>query len=566
MRTNLIVLSILFSSFLSFAQTGNTQDKLSEVRNYLEKIDSKDNPGISVSIVFDGNVIFSSAYGMSDLENSVPLKPSSLFDLASVAKPFTGIAISMLEEKGLITREDDIRVYLPELPEFGYKITVGHLLHHCSGLRDWVPALTVAGRTEDDVITAFHIWNLIKNMKELNFVPGDRFNYSNTNYFLLAVIIEKITGETFPNWMHDNIFDPIGMDNTFVVADYNEIIKNRAQSYNKIDNKYVNFSSQLLALGSPIYSSTEDLSKWLIDLQNHKVIKESVYSRLTNCATFNNGEEGFYGYGFEHRSFYGNEYITHGGWWQGYRSKFVSFPKEKLSIVVLSNSLNIRPTRIVTDLIKIMLDIKVTPNSHKEDLKIPQRIHMDSIQYDSFVGKYVLNEDTRYPIVYNVWRDEHKYYMQQYGYPLNEAFAISDTSFFVVPEHEYIIFKKRDLKVQGLTIKKQNNHESEWTKVDYVSLRDNYKEFCGTYYSDELKTEYTISYINEKLVVTHFHNEDVELIQELTDLFVSNKWWFERLEFVRDENKKIIGFRLDCDHERVKKLLFKKKLNNNNYL
>ncbi|NIO80107.1 MAG: serine hydrolase, partial [Candidatus Aminicenantes bacterium] len=196
----------------AYADTTTTsKEKLSfeeKVDKLFEKWNTIDSPGAAAAIIKDGMVIYRKGFGSAQLEYNIPITPSTVFHVASVSKQFTAMAISMLEAEGKLSINDDIRKHLPEVPDFGKTITIRHLLHHTSGIRDQWELLIMAGWRMDDVLTQNHIMELVKRQKELNFSPGERYMYCNTGYTLLAEIVSRASGKPFTQWTQENIFKP----------------------------------------------------------------------------------------------------------------------------------------------------------------------------------------------------------------------------------------------------------------------------------------------------------------------------------------------------------------------
>src|ERR1700756_175775 len=190
-----------------------------------------DRPGVAVLIIQDGKIAFEKGYGLASLEYNVPITPTTVFDIASVSKQFTGYAISTLIQEGKISPDDDIHKCLPDVPDFGKKITIRNLIHHTSGLRDWPEGLHAAGWRWEEAFGWPDIMRMVKQQKELDFEPGSQYQYSNTGYNLLAAIVEKVTGKTLPVWADENIFKPLQMNSSQVLTDYSKVIKNVAGSY-----------------------------------------------------------------------------------------------------------------------------------------------------------------------------------------------------------------------------------------------------------------------------------------------------------------------------------------------
>ncbi|MEM8510632.1 MAG: serine hydrolase domain-containing protein, partial [Bacteroidota bacterium] len=225
--TPLIVAFLL--SGMSLSQGNDPGVK--KVDKLFEKYISPDKPGAAVVVIKDGQVVHKNTFGLADYENQVPISTSTVFDIASVSKQFVGYAIAVLEKEGKLTLNDDVRNYIPEFPDFGHTITIGHLLYHQSGLRDWVSTMKLAGVGFNDVLTFEQILNMVYRQEALNFVPGTRHIYSNTGYNVLVEVVQRITDQTFRAWTKERIFQPLGMNNTFFKDRFNESIPNATKSY-----------------------------------------------------------------------------------------------------------------------------------------------------------------------------------------------------------------------------------------------------------------------------------------------------------------------------------------------
>jgi CubicO group peptidase (beta-lactamase class C family) len=238
-----------------------------------ERFNRAPSPGVAVAVVRDGKVLLRRGYGLADLEHNVPITPSTVFDTASIAKQFTGLAVAMLATEGKIKLTDDIRTTIPELPDLGQRITIDHLLHHTSGIRDWPGALAAGGWRWDDVILYRDILAMAYRQRALNFAPGAEHHYSNTGYNVLAELIKRVTGKPLRAWTEEQFFRPLGMTSTHFRDDYTEVIANRAFGYGKgKDGKFHATPDNLAAPGSSsLFSSVDDLARWLINFDEAKV-------------------------------------------------------------------------------------------------------------------------------------------------------------------------------------------------------------------------------------------------------------------------------------------------------
>ncbi|HJP63957.1 MAG TPA: serine hydrolase domain-containing protein, partial [Mucilaginibacter sp.] len=278
-----------------------------------------DKPGVAVMIVQDGKVAFEKGYGLANLEYNIPITATTVFDIASVSKQFTGYAISTLIQQGKISPDDDIHKYLPDVPDFGKKITIRNLIHHTSGLRDWPEGLHAAGWRWEEAFGWNDIMRMVKQQKELDFDPGSKYQYSNTGYNLLAAIVQKVTGKTLPVWADENIFKPFQMNSSQVLADYSKVIKNVAGSYYQDGNEYHKANDMLTAWGSSsIFTTVEDLAKWVIRFQKGLDEKDPVFMRMIETDKLNNGEKNNYAYGNEIIDDQGLTNINHTGGWASF--------------------------------------------------------------------------------------------------------------------------------------------------------------------------------------------------------------------------------------------------------
>jgi CubicO group peptidase (beta-lactamase class C family) len=246
------------------ASEGAWQVPTQDVDRLFAKWNKPDSPGAVIAIIKDGAIIYSRGYGMANLDYGMPNTPSTVFHLASVSKQFTAFAIYLSAQDGKLSLDDDIRKYLPELHDFGKRITIRHLLHHTSGLRDQWNLLALAGWRLEDVIRAEDVLDLIWRQKELNFDPGSAYLYSNTGYTLLGLIVERVSGKPLSEFAQERIFRPLGMAHTHFQNGYGTIVKDRAYSYERTGHggyEYVALSYSTVGPSS-LFSTVGDLALW----------------------------------------------------------------------------------------------------------------------------------------------------------------------------------------------------------------------------------------------------------------------------------------------------------------
>lgn len=327
------------------------------VDSLFDGIDGASDPGAAVLVVRDGQVLLRRCYGLANLEHQAPITSSTVFDVASLSKQFTGMAISMLVEEGRISLEDDIRKYIPELPDFGHTITVGHLVHHTSGIRDWPGTLALAGSRMDDVITFEQILNMAYHQQGLNFPPGSEYTYSNTGYNLLAELVARVSGKTFREWTHERIFQPLGMAATHFHDNPSEMVPGKAYGYHREGNgKFLAIHNGLTALGSSsLYTSLDDLAKWVINFSGAEVGGKRVIERMFRQGALNNGKQISYAFGLVAGQYRGLKVLDHSGSWASFNTFLLHFPEQDFSVVVLMNYSPANPGRLAYDIAGLYL-------------------------------------------------------------------------------------------------------------------------------------------------------------------------------------------------------------------
>lgn len=291
----------------------------------------KGNPGAAILVIRDGQKELKGTYGRANLETDQIVGANTNFRLASVSKQFTAMSILMLVDRGELALDDTLRVIFPDFPEFADHITVTHLLQHTSGLldyEDFVPADSPTQVTDSDVLA------ILMATDSTYFAPGSAFHYSNSGYAVLAMIVEKYAGVSFAQFLKENIFDPLRMDNTVAYQEGISTVSNRAYGYTVTDTGVVNTDqspwSAVLGDGG-IYSSIDDLYKWDQALYTDTLISADL---LVQAFTPNLED---YGFGWRIDTYKGHTRYHHSGSTSGFRNFVQRFPEEKLTVIVLTN-------------------------------------------------------------------------------------------------------------------------------------------------------------------------------------------------------------------------------------
>lgn len=326
----------------AYTAAGRRVDSLFAVYN-------SETPGAAVAIVKDGKVVFQKGYGMADLDHDIPITPQTVFNIASVSKQFTAFATYLLASEGRISLEDDVRKYIPELPDYGHVITIKHLLGHTSGLRDQAALWSLAGDVSGDISTTEQTLKLLARQRNLNFTPGTAFGYCNTGYTLLAEIIHRVSGQSFAAYTEEKIFRPLGMTSTQFCDNHEKVVKNKAESYELINGVYYH---QPLNVSNPgpsnLLTTVEDLTKWVLNFEQPVVGTPALIKAFNEASYLDNGSKAilriagdhdtiFHAKGQNLSNYKGVDMITHGGHAAAFRTFMGSFPNEHLAIIALSN-------------------------------------------------------------------------------------------------------------------------------------------------------------------------------------------------------------------------------------
>jgi CubicO group peptidase (beta-lactamase class C family) len=336
--TSLLTLLALIIS-LTCMKAADIDTNLAMVDALFHDYDRPDVPGASVMVIRNGKVLLAKSYGMADLENKVPSAPDVNYRLASVTKQFTAMAIMMLVDAGKMSFDDPITKFFPEFPAYGKRITVRHLLNHTSGLIDYEDMIP-QGTTLP--VLDINALRLLQVQDHTYFPPGSQFRYSNTGYAFLALIVEKVSGQTFAAFLRDKIFQPLGMKQSLAYESGISAVSNRAYGYteqkkggySKTDQS---LTSSVLGDGG-VYSSINDLYKWDQSLYTTKLVSKKILAEAFTPGKSTLHEKDLrYGFGWFISEYRGLRKIWHYGSTVGFSTRLERFPDKKFTVIILSN-------------------------------------------------------------------------------------------------------------------------------------------------------------------------------------------------------------------------------------
>ncbi len=509
-----------------------------------------DSPGLAVAVVRDGKVLFTNGYGLANLEHHIPITPSTVFDVASVSKQFAGLAVSMLVDEGRVSLSDDIRKYIPELQVMERPITIDHLLHHTSGMRDWPGTLGVAGWRYDDVISFDQILNMAYHQSTLNFVPGAEYTYSNTGYNLLAEMVQRVTKTSFRAWTNEHLFRPLGMTSSVFRDDHTLVVPRRAYGYTRnADSSWRAVTNNLTALGSSsLMSSAEDMARWLINFDDARVGGASAMARARTRGILNDGSTIPYAFGISHGEYRGAATISHSGSWAGFVSYLVHFPTLKGGVVVLANTPRVNTARAALALADIFLGEALGSVAANNGGAPPVPVEVPAPTLERYAGVYRLG-----PGWYVRIRQEGAALIAQVpGEGAAPMIPRSQQEFWVNNYGAAMTFGVGTMGPATHLIYRGRRAD----RVDERGLQSpaTVEPYAGTYTSEELGIAYPIEVRKWALVLRSRQHGDIPLTHQWGEDF-SGTGPLRSIEFQHDATGRVVALLVNVD-ERSRNIRF----------
>ncbi len=503
--------ALLVAASVAAATNPQNQQPNTQVDHVFADLQKDGSPGCALAVLRGGQVIYANGYGLASVELNAPITPQTVFDIGSTSKQFTAASILLLEQQGKLSVHDDVRKYIPELPDYsqagGQKITILNLLNHTSGLRDYLGLLQLSGVNGDSVTTDDDALALIIRQKGLNFAPGSEWAYSNTGFFLLSVIVKRVSGMTLKEFASRNIFRPLEMTHTTFRDDHTLLIPHRALAYDpgekggyKLDVSYY----EQLGDGA-VHTSVEDLAKWDENFYSARVGGKSFVAEIQERGKLNSGKILDYAKGLFIQDFRGLHAVRHGGAWGGYRAELLRFPDQHFSVACLCNLANANPEKRADQVAEIYLGGLMKPDQHAPgaDAK-PQAatgVTLTSAQMEALTGMY-RNAATRNVARVSVVNGNLQ--LGIYGRTFGLR-ALSSTQFSIMnfPIDAKVTFESasngtnRAMKVSG-----DEAIAATYQKVtEFAPLADELAAYAGDFKSDELGVIYRLRSVDGKLEV-----------------------------------------------------------------
>jgi len=551
---------LLFIAFVAFAAgcgdfnsrffSGNNMEPKAEFINEIfMEWDTAYSPGGSAAIVKDGKVIFIKGYGYADLEMNSPITPKTGFYIASMSKQFTGYCLATLIFEGRVSLDDDVRKIIPELSGINCKISIGDLVYQKSGLRDHMGLIPLSGHNIQDYITGSDVLYLLNLQKELNFPVGERWEYSNTNYFLMGEIVKRVTGVSLREYADSVIFKPLKMDNTLFVDSLETLVPDRAKSYRRNrDGTYSNDPFLDATVGhTGVYSTAEDMAKWLIYLRKLYKEEDPVFNLMLQSDTLNSGDEmDFYSFGF-FKTMEGPVNYWHRGSFFGYKSIIIYYPERDFGLAMLGNVQSFKRRSYAEKVTQLFYpEDKKNEDVNHEGFSVTDFIREINIPVDcSLIKKYEGNYIVEPMLIYRVSQTGKSLYFGEYGYDEKSKLIGIGSNRFRDENNKFLVsFYEGDNSMIDSLVYTSESGIVAGEKAKSLTVSDE-NAFLGDYYNDELDMTITIDKSESSLVARNFRLGRIRLIPTYADEFLCDHDFFSYIRIYRDNRNSIKGFLLN---------------------
>jgi CubicO group peptidase (beta-lactamase class C family) len=540
--------TLLLSLPAAWATESSAQEQ--QVDALFAKWAKPDAPGAAIEVIRDGKVVLRKGYGMADVEHAAPNTPATAYHVASMSKQFTAFAIHLLEQDGKLSLDDDVRKYLPELPDYGKTITIRHLLQHTSGLRDQWNLLMMAGWRMEDVITEEDVFNLIRSQRELNFAPGAEHVYSNTGYTLMARIVKQVSGQSLAQFAKARIFEPLGMKHTFFHEQYGTLVPGRALSYDPVKGggyRYLALSYSTVGPSS-LFTTADDLALWDRNFYDARVGGKDLLAKMHRTGVLNSGKEINYASGLVVGKYRGLRSVEHGGADAGFRTQMLRFPEQHVSITVLANAADLNADALARNIADIVLADQLAPRTAPSVKRT--EVALSDAQLAPLVGEYELAPG----VIASFTSEKGQLMTQLTGQQKFPMFATDERNFFLKVVDAQVSFDApgSDGVIKTATLH-QNGRVMPMPRIAKTAASSMpLAAFEGEYYSDELHVLYRIVQKGKGLAVS-FPRGTIDFEAAGPDTFAS---YAGVIRFQCTANKECNTF--TADNGRVRSLRFSK--------
>ncbi|MGA9507249.1 MAG: serine hydrolase domain-containing protein [Candidatus Sulfotelmatobacter sp.] len=492
--------------------------------------DKPGSSGCSLGVIRDGDFVYRKAYGLANLELGVPLSPQSVFYMGSVSKQFTAASVVLAAERRYLSLDDDVRKYIPELPDYGHVVTLRQMIHQTSGFRDFYTLLGLSGHDPAEFNSPEEIFKIVVHQRGLNNVPGDEWIYSNTNYFLLGMVVQRATKKSLAEFAAENIFYPLGMSHTLFYDDHTVVVPGRVAAYDSgpHDSFRVDWSTTFEVVGAGgLMSSVDDLLLWDKNFYANRLGKGTLVQELQTPGVLNDGNKISYAMGLVLGNYRGLPIVEHAGALFGYRTELLRFPEQKFSVICLCNIASAVPENLARKVADIYLADKLKPEANA----LKRSGNESFPDPATFAGKYL---DPRTHLMYTFTASNGN--LMAWGAVL---IRINANQFYDLQSDVIAFDSSHGVMHAKLDIGQETYFSG--SKVDELHLGEpKLASYTGRFWSTELDTVYSLSEDKGTLTLRNGDKPPQKLAPIAKDEFDAGD--FGRLVFERDSGGRVFGF------------------------
>jgi CubicO group peptidase (beta-lactamase class C family) len=456
-------------------------------------------PGCAIGVMSQGKLVHAKGYGLADVERGVPLSADTVFDIASMTKQFTGATVGLLTLEQKVALTDDVRARFPEL-QIDVPVTIDNLLHHTSGLRDYAELNQLRGMeaTDND-----RVLTLLARQKSLNFAPGSESAYSNSNYVVLAELVQRAAGKSLAALAQERIFSPLKMGSTRYAGRVQDDPTTLANSYvPSAPGTFVPITRASQSVGDGnLLTTVRDLTLWDENFYTNRVGGAGLTQMMRAPATLTNGQKVPYGFGLMFGDYRGLPTEAHGGSYHGFRTELLRFPQQHFSVAVLCNVASANASALAAQVADLYLADVLQPLP-KADAE-PVEVKIDPQVFDAYAGEYAIDNSGQ-SVVLTFGRQGERFFLQPPGQPPIEIFPSSETEFFIKVAPGRIAFQREaDGKVNRVTLKRSQGDVVGQRIVAAATSAQPLSELAGVYYNEELDGELRLVVLDARLFVSN---------------------------------------------------------------
>jgi CubicO group peptidase (beta-lactamase class C family) len=497
-------------------------------------------PGCALGVIRGGALVYARGYGIANLDEDIALSPSSTFYIASTSKQFTAASILLLAAEGKLSLDDDVRKYIPELPDYGTPITIRNLLNHTSGIRDYLGLLALGAGRAENVMSDDDIIALITRQKALNFKPGSEYSYSNSGYFLLGQIVKRVTGTSLAAYAEARVFRPLGMIHTHFHDNHLETIHRRVIGYDQARSGFaIDYYGNFQGVGDGgLWTTVEDLALWDRNFYNPVVGGPALLQQQLVRGRLTNGDTLTYASGLILGRYRGLATVSHGGAFMGYRTELLRFPAQRFSVICLCNLSRMNPSALAKKVADVFLSSEFPQAVAADGARTEFRVELAAATLEALAGVY---RNPQTGLVVPITVTSGRLTAAPFGAPV--ALTAMDATHFRSesgPVPVDIVFEPaaagRAPRLR-LTIGDDGSKPDMLERIPPLSIPPaRLAEYAGDYWSEELRATYRVQVVGDSLTVTIANQPPLTLSPTVHDAFVAPG---AALTFVRDAQRRI---------------------------